>query len=412
MKPVIIYVDDEPRNLSLFSLMLEDQYDIKLFDNAVEALKCLKQVDPWVIVTDQRMPAMTGLEFLELAAQILPMVPRIIITGQTNEDTIIKLVRHAKLFDYITKPVMEDDVVGALNKAVEFHKNQREMARMLGEMELMNKTLKEKARDLEQQNVELINAKNLEISLRREAEAWASAEVIQAVLERRLKFPIRRDLLCITYDIVGSGHLHEVTVEDINIRGYVLNLFTAALLKFGGIPECHGGDAAFGHFGAFSDLAASGYSAIAVAQDFRVALRSISRIYGVRAECGIAVHLAKQSLVQVHEVSVESTKGQRVKKFLSSSSPEIDFMFRLEKLTHSLPGSNIIFTSDVFDMMPNKDRIIELGFPVVNQKAFNCRCYMIPSDMASAEILAVFKAQHFLDSFPEAERKEDEPQSA
>src|SRR5688572_16933433 len=121
MKPVILYVDDEPRNLTVFEASMPDDWTIKCFDNAIEALRSLKEINPWLIISDQKMPKMTGLEFLEVASQIAPEAVRIVVTGQTEEQTIIQLVRRAKIFDYLTKPWDTETLISQLKKAVEYY---------------------------------------------------------------------------------------------------------------------------------------------------------------------------------------------------------------------------------------------------------------------------------------------------
>jgi FixJ family two-component response regulator len=394
-KPRIVYVDDEPRNLSLFQVVLGDEFELKLYESAVEALKELKQVDPWVIVSDQRMPIMTGLEFLEVAAQLVPNTPRVIITGQTDEETMLKLVRRARLYDYITKPVMEDDLITSIKKAVEFSQHQRDMARMIAEKDALNKELLEKTATLQKRNEQLEAAQRSEIELRQEAEAWASIEIVHAIQEQKLTFPIKRDLTCITYDIVQSSALHGKTIDGQDIRGEILNLFTSALLRFGGIQECHGGDAAFGHFGAFSGAENATAHALAVAQDFRLALRNLTRIHNVQVECGIAIHYAANAIVNVHEVRAESSRGKVVKKFLSSAAPSIDQMFRLEKLTHHLPGTNIILTEALVAKLPAHTKVQLLGTPKSANGLRQVRAFIIASDLVNAETMQKFIETYF-----------------
>jgi len=271
------------------------------------------------------------------------------------------------------------------------------LARTIKEKEELAQSLQEKALALEKQNAELLSSRANETAFRREAEAWASVEIIDAVVTRNVRFPIRRDLVCITYDIVNSSIYHEKSVDGIGVRGHILNLFTAALLKYGGIPECHGGDAAFGHFGAFSDMINASTLALAVAQDFRVGLRNLERIHQITVECGIAIHIAKQALIQVHEVQVESGTAQRTKKFLSSASAEIDFLFRIEKLTHQLPGSNIIFSAPIASTIKDQQqqKVVPLGCPKIGEKSFAVECFMIPSYFVKDEMIAEFIKKSF-----------------
>ncbi len=109
-KPIIFYVDDEPNNLTVFESSLPEEWDVKVFDNPLVALEALEKVRPAVIVTDQRMPQISGVRFLELARKINDDAIRIVCTGYSDENLIIQSVRSAQIFDYITKPWDADDL--------------------------------------------------------------------------------------------------------------------------------------------------------------------------------------------------------------------------------------------------------------------------------------------------------------
>jgi DNA-binding NtrC family response regulator len=104
MQPVIVYVDDEANNLTVFDAICAASWSVHCFDNPLSALARMKELNPWVIVSDQRMPSMKGVEFLTLAAQLVPLAVRIIVTGYSDEDLVISSVTRAQVFDYIKKP--------------------------------------------------------------------------------------------------------------------------------------------------------------------------------------------------------------------------------------------------------------------------------------------------------------------
>ena len=392
----IFYIDDEPRNLSLMDVMLSGLYNIKTFENPMDAIKAMKAEKPNVILTDQRMPGMSGLEFLEVAAQILPDTPRIIVTGQTDEETMIKLVRQTQIFDYITKPVREDELLSSIAKAVEKQKSTQALSQMIKQIEDINRSLEKKNQEIELQYNQLIVSQEKEKAFRREAEAWASTEVIKALVEDKIKFPIKRDLVCITFDIVNSKNWHGVKVNDRDVRGEILNSFTGLLLRHNGIQENHGGDAAFGHFGAFGGIEMGISASLAVAQEFRSSLRNLSRMHNLAVECGVAIHLVTNATIDVHQVVVERDREVIVKKFLSSSAPGIDSLFRLEKLTHQLPGSNIIMSQEIYDRVQRHDEsTICLGVSKNKEALKGQKIYLIPSVFKDQSALERLKADNF-----------------
>ena len=377
-KTKIIYVDDEPRNLNLFQLMFDESgIEVLTFGSAVEALSVLKTSNPAVIVTDQRMPGMTGLEFLEIAAQILPDVPRIVITGQTDEDTIVKLVRRAKLFDYISKPVIEDDVVGSIQRAVDYSLNKRDLVDTCRKLE-------SKAAELEAKNHKLEELRRLEIAAREEAEAWSSVELVHAITSGEVKFPIERDIVCLTFDIVGSKKLHGIEVNGMGLRQHVVGLFMTSLLNFEGCLEGHGGDGAYGHFGTFCDFTTAANRALATAQEFRQRLKNLERIHSTIVECGIAIHVARKAKIDAHTASIARNGRTLVKKTLYSSSPEIDYVFSLEEIGHHLPGTNIILGAEVKNLISTDCNALSIGKVKLNSLWGFREIFIIKSDKFGA----------------------------
>ena len=80
MDPILI-VDDEKDNLEALKRMLRGQYDVTIAESPIEAMKLVQSRLFHVIVSDQRMPQMTGVEFLEKAKKLSPLSTRILLTG-------------------------------------------------------------------------------------------------------------------------------------------------------------------------------------------------------------------------------------------------------------------------------------------------------------------------------------------
>ena len=148
MKPVIFFVDDEPHNLTVFEAALPDKWEVLTFENPLEALDALETHTPWVIVTDQRMPNITGVKFLELARKIHPTAVRIIVTGYSDENQIVESVRKAQVFDYILKPWDPDDLEASIQRAINHFE-------IISEKELLLKKLQDRESELEKKNIEL-----------------------------------------------------------------------------------------------------------------------------------------------------------------------------------------------------------------------------------------------------------------
>ena len=128
--PVIIYVDDQATNLTVFEAAVPEDWQVYMFDDPDKAAKALRDISPWVILSDQRMPRMTGTDLLTLAWQEVPEALRIIVTGYSDEDAMIDAVRRAKIFDYMKKPWDPDDLVIMIEKAIQQYRKNQDLKRI------------------------------------------------------------------------------------------------------------------------------------------------------------------------------------------------------------------------------------------------------------------------------------------
>ncbi len=138
----ILYVDDEQHNLVAFKATFRKEYTVYTALSGKEGIEILQQHEVHLIITDQRMPEMTGVQFLE---KILPQYPdsiRMILTGFSDITAIIGAINNGRVFRYITKPWDETELRMTL-----------ENARQLFELQLHNRNLlgalKQKVTELE-----------------------------------------------------------------------------------------------------------------------------------------------------------------------------------------------------------------------------------------------------------------------
>ena len=116
--PVLV-VDDEPDNLDAFRFNFGKSFQLLLAGSGEEALALAKQHDVAVIVTDQRMPRMTGLELLKAARELRPDAVGIIVTAFTDVDVLIEAINLGRIYRYVTKPWDAKELRGILTHAVE-----------------------------------------------------------------------------------------------------------------------------------------------------------------------------------------------------------------------------------------------------------------------------------------------------
>ncbi|MEM7104665.1 MAG: histidine kinase [Bacteroidota bacterium] len=118
---VVLYVDDEPRNLFLFKAAFRRYYTIITADNGDEALEILKSQKVQLLISDQRMPGMTGVELLEMARNISPSTTRMIMTAYSDVNVTIDAINKGKIFHFIPKPWDINELKNIIDNALEIY---------------------------------------------------------------------------------------------------------------------------------------------------------------------------------------------------------------------------------------------------------------------------------------------------
>ncbi|MCX7594166.1 MAG: response regulator [Fischerella sp.] len=142
-KPKILVVDDEPDNLDLLYRTFYRDYKVLRASSGPAALDLLAQEgDVSVIISDQRMPMMSGTEFLSLTATQYPDIIRIILTGYTDVEDLVEAINSGKVFKYVTKPWEAEELKAVVRQALDSHNvlkaRTRELTRTLRQESLLN----------------------------------------------------------------------------------------------------------------------------------------------------------------------------------------------------------------------------------------------------------------------------------
>lgn len=118
LNPLVFVVDDEQDIIDILTEILESQnYTVQSFTKAQEALNEMKNNKPQVILSDMKMPQMTGLDFLKELNKVEPDIPLIFISGYLDKETIIDAISHG-VFGAIEKPFNENQVITMTNNAL------------------------------------------------------------------------------------------------------------------------------------------------------------------------------------------------------------------------------------------------------------------------------------------------------
>ncbi|GAA0893154.1 hypothetical protein GCM10009122_28330 [Fulvivirga kasyanovii] len=143
VKPKILYVDDEQNNLIVFRSSFRRYYDIYTATSASEGLKIIDENDISIIITDQRMPGMTGIEFLKNLPEDLLAI-RMILTGFSDVSAIIEAINSGKVYRYITKPWNKDELKVTIDNALEALTLKKNNQQLVAELQEINEQLEQK----------------------------------------------------------------------------------------------------------------------------------------------------------------------------------------------------------------------------------------------------------------------------
>ncbi|SDC37759.1 response regulator [Niabella drilacis] len=100
----VLYVDDEIHNLNSFKACFRRDFSVFTAPGVAEALQVLKEQEIHLIITDQRMPETTGIEFLESIIKDYPDTIRMLLTGYADINAVVDAINKGRVFKYIQKP--------------------------------------------------------------------------------------------------------------------------------------------------------------------------------------------------------------------------------------------------------------------------------------------------------------------
>ena len=176
----ILVVDDEEAILDIMTIVLaREGYDLHTASSAEEGLKKLREIpDLSLIISDQIMPGMTGVEFLEQALSIRPDAQRVLLTGFTDTDAIINAINKGRIHLYISKPWRKEELLYTINQLLAKAELVMENKRLDELVKKQNAELVELNRDLEAK----VRLKTIDLD-RRAEELKASYEKIQMIID-------------------------------------------------------------------------------------------------------------------------------------------------------------------------------------------------------------------------------------
>jgi DNA-binding NtrC family response regulator len=138
----VLIIDDETMILStLKSVLSREPYDVICVESGEEALAIMEKEEIALIITDEMMPGMTGIELLAIARKKYPDTFRMILTGFANLESAITAINKGEVYRFFTKPCNIDDLIVAIRQALEHRELKKENMRLVEKVKEQKKTI-------------------------------------------------------------------------------------------------------------------------------------------------------------------------------------------------------------------------------------------------------------------------------
>jgi DNA-binding NtrC family response regulator len=142
----VLYVDDEVNNLNSFKAAFRRYFNIYTAQSAKEGRKILESGEIGVIITDQRMPGETGIEFLESILPIYPDTIRILLTGFSDINAVMGAINRGQVYKYLVKPWQDDELKMYIQNALELYNLRKDNKDLAHKLKIANLELEQLTR--------------------------------------------------------------------------------------------------------------------------------------------------------------------------------------------------------------------------------------------------------------------------
>ena len=230
----VLYVDDEAQNLFAFKASFRRDYKVFTAESAVEGMKILRDNKIKLIIADQRMPEVTGVEFLSQAKLVYPNPIRMILTGFSDVVAVIDAINAGKVYGYYTKPWTKEELKISIQSAIEFYNLQEENTKLFHNL---NSTIQELNQTLSR------------------FKKYIPEKVVQDAInatEETLIAGERRNVVALFCDIRYFTEISEAFEPEqvVTLLNEYYAVMTDVVLKHKGIVAQFSGDEVFAVFGA------------------------------------------------------------------------------------------------------------------------------------------------------------------
>lgn len=113
----VLYLDDEEPNLFSFKAAFRRDFEVHTCDEPHKAVRMLDDHEFHVVLSDQRMPRISGVEFFELIMPDHPDISRVLVTGYADTDAVVDAINKGQVYRFVSKPWNEEELRGVIKAA-------------------------------------------------------------------------------------------------------------------------------------------------------------------------------------------------------------------------------------------------------------------------------------------------------
>lgn len=212
-KYTILYVDDEESNLRIFKNTFRKDYNILTATSGTEGLEVLNTQDVDLILTDQRMPGMSGIDFLKKVFSKYPELNRILVTAYSDYDVLREAVNELKIFQYVEKPWREEDIKTTIDSALEIHRLKIENQNLTSSLLVKNEELTRINKEL---SAEIDRHKQTQLELIKEKEYAENCNRLKSAFLANMSHEVRTPMNSIMgfVDLIFEDYISQETKRE------------------------------------------------------------------------------------------------------------------------------------------------------------------------------------------------------
>jgi class 3 adenylate cyclase/CheY-like chemotaxis protein len=368
----VLIVDDEPRVLDSLEALLAMDYRVVRALEPRAALDLLAGQEIAVIVSDQRMPGMTGVELLSRSRDVAPETVRVLLTAFTDADALMASINAANIYHFLLKPWDPNELVHTVRRGVERHELARERERLLRDLSAKNADLELALADLRAAQDRVVR----EASLRGQLERYVSPRLVEAALANPEMLDLPgdwREATVLFADIRGFTRLIERTPPAVVVRlldDYFKEMVDIVFRHDGTVEQLIG-DEIVALFGVHEGEAHAADRAVRAALEMTAAVRGLSARWHSEGlpTFDIGVGLSSGPLIA-------GTIGSGRRRELIVLGRPMIAAARIQRMTR-LFGVHIIASEETFRQMTNGTTHRELGRPKLKGIAQRSTLYEI-----------------------------------